>query len=67
MYRSTNPINFAHLLGMLTRLSNTLPPIHQLQIPFPASMDRQMLLPKGGEPEPSSVPMVFQPSLCAEA
>jgi len=50
----------------LGRDTYTLPPMHQLPIPFPASMDRQMPLPKGGEPEPSSVPMVIQPSLCVE-
>jgi len=30
-------------------------------------MDRQMLLPKGGEPKLSSVPIVIQLSLCVEA
>jgi len=45
----------------------TLPLMYQPPIPFPASMDRQMLLLKGGEPGPSSLPMVIQPSLCVEA
>ena len=30
---------------------------------FSVSIDRKMLLPKGGEPELSRVPMVIKPSL----
>ena len=31
--------------------------MHKLPILFPTNIDKQILLPKGGEPKPSSVPM----------
>lgn len=41
----------------------TVPSMHKLTISFPACIDRQILLPKGGELEPSSVLMFIQLSL----